>query len=108
MPLRPYMSPELIGLPWQYLVLGLALCLVLSALGFKRVVYFVSLGYAASIAAQAIVFPLLCRDTLRGSAWLQSGLPLAYGLRLGTFLESAVSSGFVPRTRVGSGIHSVV
>ena len=86
MPLRPYMSHELIGLPWQYLVLGLALCLVLSALGFKRVVYFVSLGYAASIAAQAIVFPLLYRDTLRGFVLVQSGLLLTYGLRLGTFL----------------------
>ena len=86
MPLRPYMSHELIGLPWQYLLLGLALCLMLSALGFKRVVYFVSLGYAASIAAQAIVFPLLYRDTLRGFVLVQSGLLLAYGLRLGTFL----------------------
>ncbi len=86
MPLRPYMSHELIGLPWQYLVLGLALCLMLSALGFKRVVYFVSLGYAASIAAQAIFFPLLYRDTLRGFVLAQSGLLLAYGLRLGTFL----------------------
>jgi hypothetical protein len=68
------MSHELIGLPWQYLVLGLALCLMLSALGFKRLVYFVSLGYAASIAAQAIVFPLLYRDTLTGFALVQSGL----------------------------------
>jgi len=80
------MSQELIGLPWQYLVVGLALCLILSALGFKRVAYFVSLGYAASIAAQAIVFSLLYRDTLSGFALLQSALLLAYGLRLGTFL----------------------
>ena len=86
MPPHPYMSYELIGLPWQYLVLGLALCLMLSALGFKRVVYFVSLGYATSIAAQAIVFPLLYRDTLRGFVLVQSGLLLTYGLRLGTFL----------------------
>jgi hypothetical protein len=45
---------------------------VLSALGFKRVVYFVSLGYAASIAAQAIVLPLFYRDTRRGWALAQS------------------------------------
>jgi hypothetical protein len=53
------MSPELIGLPWPLLGLGLAISLVLSALGFKRVEYFVSLGSAASIAAQAVVMPLL-------------------------------------------------
>jgi steroid 5-alpha reductase family enzyme len=86
MPPHTYVSHELIGLPWQYLVLGLALCLMLSALGFKRVVYFVSLGYAASIVAQAIVFPLLYRDSLTGFVLIQSGLLLAYGLRLGTFL----------------------
>ena len=86
MALHSYVPHELIGLPWQYLVVSLALCVVLSALGFKRVVYFVSLGYAASIAAQAIVFSLLYRDTLSGFALLQSALLLAYGLRLGTFL----------------------
>jgi steroid 5-alpha reductase family enzyme len=59
---------------------------MLSALGFKRVEYFVSLGYAASITAQAIAFPLLYRDTIRDFALLQSGLLLAYGLRLGIFI----------------------
>jgi steroid 5-alpha reductase family enzyme len=86
MPLFSDVSPEFIGLPWQYLALSLALCLVLSALGFKRVVYFVSLGYAASIAAQAIVMPFLYRNTLRDWALVQSALLLAYGLRLGTFV----------------------
>lgn len=79
-------SPALIGLPWEYLALGLALCLLLSALGFKRVEYFVSLGYAASIAVQALVMAPLFRDTLRGWALVQLVLLLAYGLRLGIFL----------------------
>jgi steroid 5-alpha reductase family enzyme len=87
MPLSPSHLPhELLGLPWQFLVLGLALCLIFSALGFKRVEYFVSLGYAASVAAQAIAFPFLYRNTIKGLALLQSGLLLAYGLRLGIFL----------------------
>ena len=87
MPLSPpHLPHELLGLPWQFLVLGLALCLICSALGFKRVEYFVSLGYAASVAAQAIAFPILYRDTIKGLALLQSGLLLAYGLRLGIFL----------------------
>ena len=79
-------SPGFIGFPWQYLALSLALCLVLSALGFRRVVYFVSLGYAASIAAQAIVLPLLYRNSLRDWVLVQLAMLLAYGLRLGTFI----------------------
>jgi hypothetical protein len=86
MMLLPDTAGELIGMPWQYLGLSLALCLLLSASGFKRVEYFVSLGYAASIAAQSIVMPLLYRDTLSGWTLLQSLLLLAYGLRLGIFL----------------------
>jgi steroid 5-alpha reductase family enzyme len=73
-------------LPWQAMGVGLALSLVFSALGFKRVVYFVSIGYAASIAAQAIAIPLLYRETIEGWALAQSALLLAYGCRLGTFL----------------------
>jgi steroid 5-alpha reductase family enzyme len=81
-----YLSPHLLGLPWQYLVFGVALCLIASSLGFKKVEYFVSLGYAASIAAQAIAFPFLYRDSINGFALLQSALLLAYGLRLGIFI----------------------
>lgn len=84
MPLNFY--PGLVGPPWQYLAMCLAFSLGLSALGFKRAEYFVSLGYAASIASQAIVMPLLYRHTLRSWVLFQSALLLAYGLRLGTFL----------------------
>ena len=80
------LSHQFLGLPWQFWAVGLTLCLTFSALGFKRVEYFVSLGYAASVAAQAVAFPLLYRDTIKGLALLQSGLLLAYGLRLGIFL----------------------
>jgi len=87
MPLSPFhLSFQLLGLPLQFMVFGLALCLLFSALGFRRVEYFVSLGYAASVAAQAIAFPLLYRDTIKDLALLQSGLLLVYGLRLGIFL----------------------
>ena len=47
MMLLPDTAGELIGMPWKYLGLSLALCLLLSASGFKRVEYFVSLGYAS-------------------------------------------------------------
>ena len=71
---------------WQQLLLALAVCLLCSALGFRRIEYFVSLGYAASIAAQAVMFGVLYTATIEGWVLLQSVLLLAYGIRLGGFL----------------------
>jgi len=68
----------------------------LLSIGVQAVEYFVSLGYAASIAAQAVAFPFLYRDTIRGLALLQAGLLLAYGLRLGIFLAFVIA---FPRSR---------
>lgn len=72
--------------PWHQLCLALVICLSFSALGFRRVEYFVSLGYAASIAAQALVFGAVYAATLAGWVFLQAALLLAYGIRLGSFL----------------------
>jgi steroid 5-alpha reductase family enzyme len=103
MPFSPFhLTHELLGVPWQFLVLGLVVCLVFSALGFKRVEYFVSLGYAASVAAQAIAFLFLYRDTIRGLALLQAGLLLAYGLRLGIFLALRDRVPSFQKQRVGN------
>jgi steroid 5-alpha reductase family enzyme len=66
--------------------IALALCLAISSLGFRRVDHFISLGYGFSIAAQAVVFPLLHFDRLDGWRLAQSALLLAYGMRLGLFL----------------------
>lgn len=73
-------------LPWAAMALAVLLSLALAALGFKRVEYFVSIGYAASIAAQAVAMPFLYRNTISGWALFQSLLLLTYGLRLGSFL----------------------
>lgn len=64
----------------------LALCLAVSALGFKRLVYFVSLGYAFSIAGEAALAAVRYRDVVDVPVALQLGLLAAYGLRLGTYL----------------------
>jgi steroid 5-alpha reductase family enzyme len=74
------------NLPWAALGLSLLLSLVISALGFRRVDWFISLGYGFSIAAEAILFALLYRDGL--SFWLVAQLLLlfAYGVRLGSYL----------------------
>src|ERR1700761_2980591 len=62
-----------------HLLLAYALTLLVSALGFIRADYYISLGYGFSIAAVALVFPIVFRDNL-------NPLLLLYGLRLGGFL----------------------
>lgn len=86
MPHQFYSFLEPIAFIWRDMAICLVLCLVGSALGFKRVQYFVSLGYGLSIALQAIFMMLLHRDTLHGWALVQGALLLAYGLRLSLFL----------------------
>ncbi|MCY2926256.1 MAG: DUF1295 domain-containing protein [Planctomycetota bacterium] len=71
---------------WEYLGLHLALALLISAAGFIRVYYFVSLGYAFSIAALAVVTPWLLWATADVWTLMQCAALLAYGLRLGFFL----------------------
>jgi steroid 5-alpha reductase family enzyme len=70
----------------QYLALSFGICLLCSILGFYRVVYFVSLGYAASIAAQSVGAAALYSATVAGWPLMQLLLLLAYGIRLGGFL----------------------
>lgn len=74
------------NLPWAALGLSFLLCLAVSALGFRRVDWFISLGYGFSIAAEAVLFALLYRGAL--SVWLVAQLVLlfAYGIRLGSYL----------------------
>lgn len=60
--------------------------LFVSALGFFRVAWFVSLGYAFSIATMAVLSPLLFRDSLDVVSVLHLLFLLLYGLRLGFFL----------------------
>lgn len=73
-------------MPWGGLGLGLLLSLCISALGFRRVDWFISIGYAFSIAAQAVVFPALYHQNVDVWTLAQSALLLAYGARLGSFL----------------------
>lgn len=64
----------------------LAAALLISALGFYRVVYFVSIGYGFSIAAMALLALVLLREQMTALAALHALLLLLYGLRLGTYL----------------------
>jgi steroid 5-alpha reductase family enzyme len=82
------MSILVSNLPWTALGVALLLCLTVSALGFRRVDWFISIGYGFSIAAQALLFPLLSPTGLSLWTLLQLGLLIAYGLRLGLYLLS--------------------
>ena len=73
-------------IPWGFLGLAFVLSLSVSALGFKRVYYFVSLCYAGAIAAQGVLIWLTHLDTLSGATWLLTLSLIVYGARLGVFL----------------------
>ena len=66
--------------------LMLAVCLIISAIGFKNYVWFISLGYGFSIAGEGLLMLLLFRQELTAGTLLCCLLLLAYGLRLGCFL----------------------
>lgn len=64
----------------------LAVALVVSAMGFKNYVWFISLGYGFSIAAEGIAMMIFYHDSLTLSTVLLSVLFIAYGLRLSGYL----------------------
>ena len=77
---------EFAAVPLSIWLLLLGLALAISAVGFYRVVYFISIGYAFSIVALAITSVLLLRAHLTWAAALQNLLLVVWGLRLGIFL----------------------
>lgn len=70
----------------QDLAFHMAIALLVSAVGFLRVVYFVSLGYAGSVAAMALLLLLRMGSPSREALTLHCALLLLYGLRLGSYL----------------------
>ena len=66
------------------LLLGMAL--VISSIGFYRVVYFISIGYAFSIVTMAVFTPLRHLENIIWSLALQDLFLVLWGLRLGIYL----------------------
>jgi steroid 5-alpha reductase family enzyme len=64
----------------------MAIALVVSAVGFYRVVYFISVGYAFSIVGMAAALVVAQWAGLRLASLVQIALLLAWGLRLGIYL----------------------
>lgn len=75
-------SPSL----WLDLGLSFAVALAVSALGFRRLVYFVSLGYAFSVTGGAALALGRSLPEVDVAVALHLALLMAYGLRLGTYL----------------------
>jgi steroid 5-alpha reductase family enzyme len=80
-----WLSSQLQTLPALMPVL-LLISLAVSALGFIRVVYFVSIGYAFSIVAMAIVTALVMRGQMDVLSAVQILLLVGWGLRLGIYI----------------------
>ena len=81
----PAPGPETAVLP-AITALLLGISLLISALGFIRVVYFVSIGYAFSIAAMALALLISRWPALTVTAVLHNLLLIGWGLRLGVYL----------------------
>jgi steroid 5-alpha reductase family enzyme len=80
-------------MPWLFLGIILAVCLVLCAVGFYKFVYFLSIGYGFAVAGGgiaifviALVNGWLKSTPLLLSAIGQMALFIAYGVRLSGFL----------------------
>lgn len=74
-------------IPWDWLPL-LVTALAVSVLGFYRVVWFVSIGYGFSVAAQAVVLALLHFRGLGLLSTIHLALLFLYGVRLSGYLLS--------------------
>ena len=64
----------------------LAVALLASACGFKKYVWFISIGYGFAVAAIGAALLILFRDTLSIGTIIASVLFLAYGCRLSGYL----------------------
>ena len=62
------------------------ICMLVSSIGFKNYVWFISLGYGFSIAAEGIAMLILYGQDLTLGTILCCALFIIYGLRLGGYL----------------------
>ena len=72
-------------LPMNFWLL-FGLCMLVSAIGFKNYVWFISLGYGFSIAAEGVALLLLYGQNLTPGTVITCVLFILYGLRLGGYL----------------------
>ena len=71
--------------PMNFLLL-FGICMLVSAIGFKNYVWFISLGYGFSIAAEGLAMLILYGDSLSLGTVICALLFIIYGCRLGGYL----------------------
>ena len=71
--------------PTNFLIL-FGVCMLVSAIGFKNYVWFISLGYGFSIAAEGLVMLIMYGSDLTLGTAICCILFIAYGCRLGGYL----------------------
>lgn len=72
-------------LPVDFWIL-FGICMLVSAIGFKNYVWFISLGYGFSIAAQGVAMMIMYGQGLTIGTIITCVLFVLYGLRLGGYL----------------------
>ena len=78
------------------------ICMLVSAIGFKNYVWFISLGYGFSIAAEGVAMLILYGQNLTLGTILCCTLFILYGLRLGGYLAfREIKSGSYKKNMVG-------
>jgi len=78
------------------------ICMLVSAIGFKNYVWFISLGYGFSIAAEGLAMLILYGQNLTLGTILCCVLFILYGLRLGGYLAfREIKSGSYKKNMVG-------
>ena len=73
------------ALPTNFWIL-FGICMLVSAIGFKNYVWFISLGYGFSIAAEGLAMLFLYDQNLTLGTVICCALFIIYGLRLGGYL----------------------
>lgn len=69
----------------QFLIL-FVVAMVISSIGFKKFVWFISLGYGFSVSGLGVAMLILFRENLTPVTIVLSMLAIIYGLRLGGYL----------------------
>ncbi|MBQ2860155.1 MAG: DUF1295 domain-containing protein, partial [Peptococcaceae bacterium] len=70
--------------PAFWVLIGLAM--LVSAMGFYKFIYFISLGYGFSIAVIGVALIVLFHDVMSPVLFIMSVLFIVYGCRLGGYL----------------------
>lgn len=70
---------------WKIAIL-LAISLAVCAIGFKKFIWFMSIGYGFAVAAASIGIMALYSGDMPSLTWIYCGVMLCYGLRLGGYL----------------------